>query len=191
MPTPRVRLRHAALFAAALLMLGPRVVALPSGAVLTGSTTSPGNEFSAGSVELTMNPSNALLAATGLKPGDSQSGSLVVVQSGTLLLRYAMVTTVTNPDGKGLAGQLQLGVREVGSSCATFDGLELYNGPLMSAAIGNPAKGPQAGDRQLAAATSETLCFKVSLPVSTPISYESATTVATFTFSAEQTAANS
>ena len=46
------------------------------------------------------------------------------------------------------------------------------------------------GDRTLAGATSETLCFQASLPVGTSNTFQGAATTATFTFSAEQTSNN-
>ena len=56
--------------------------------------------------------------------------------------------------------------------------------------IGNPASGADAGDRVIAAASSETLCFRLTLPIGTGNAYQGATTTTTFTFDAEQTANN-
>ena len=56
--------------------------------------------------------------------------------------------------------------------------------------VGDPTQGNQAGDRTLAAATSETLCFKASLPLATTNAYQGATSTYTFTFAAEQTSNN-
>jgi hypothetical protein len=42
----------------------------------------------------------------------------------------------------------------------------------------------------MAVNTSETLCFRVNLPLATGNGFQSATTTATFTFDAEQTANN-
>ena len=56
--------------------------------------------------------------------------------------------------------------------------------------IGNPAQGAQTGDRTLNAGASETLCFNVSLPLSTGNAYQALSTTATFAFDAEQTANN-
>ena len=50
--------------------------------------------------------------------------------------------------------------------------------------------GAQAGDRTLAGAASEVLCFQAALPSATTSTYQGATTTATFTFSAEQTQNN-
>jgi hypothetical protein len=56
--------------------------------------------------------------------------------------------------------------------------------------IGDPAQHAQSGDRTLAASANEVLCFQVELPSSTGDAYQNATTTATFTFYAEQTANN-
>ena len=70
---------------------------------------------------------------------------------------------------------------------------QLYTGDLDSTAgkiVGDNTTGAQAGDRTLAAAATEYLCFQVSLPLSTSNSFVSAATTATFTFDAEQTKNN-
>lgn len=56
--------------------------------------------------------------------------------------------------------------------------------------FGSVATGANPGDRSLAAGASEVLCFRVSLPITTPNTLQGATSDATFTFSAEQTANN-
>ena len=56
--------------------------------------------------------------------------------------------------------------------------------------LGSSAQGAQAGDRNLAAAANETLCFRVALPSGTGNAFQSATAVTTFTFDAEQTSSN-
>ena len=56
--------------------------------------------------------------------------------------------------------------------------------------MGNSAPGNQSGDRALAAADSENLCFRVSLPLSTGNAYQNSTSTVTLTFNAEQTAHN-
>ena len=62
------------------------------------------------------------------------------------------------------------------------------SGTLASLAVGSNAQGAQAGDRVPAAVTNETLCFKVTLPLSTGNAFQDLSTTVTFTFDAEQTA---
>jgi hypothetical protein len=149
-----------------------------------------GNELASGTLELTASPASAVIGLTNMAPGDTASGSLVLSNSGTLALRYTMTSSAGNADGKNLRDQLQLTVRALGSGCATFDGIQLYSGALSAAAFGNPAAGAHAGDRTLAAAGSDTLCLRATLPAGTTDAFQSAATSVTFTFSAEQTANN-
>ncbi len=98
-----------------------------------------------------------------------------------------MSTTATT----ALGTALQLTVKTQGTSCAAFDGTTIVNGvALNGAAIGNPAQGAQAGDRTLAAASNEVLCFRVILPIASGNTLQGLTSAVTFTFDAEQTANN-
>jgi hypothetical protein len=100
-----------------------------------------------------------------------------------------MATSVVT--GPALAGQLELTVRTLGTSCAAFDGTTVVTtGALSGAAIGSNAQGSQAGDRTLAGGASETLCFRATLPTSTDDTFQNTSTRVTFTFDAEQTANN-
>jgi len=159
-------------------------------AIFTSTATVGANTFTNGTIVLGASPATALLTADAMLPGDTVTGSLVVSNTGTSQLRYAMTSASTNADTKGLMNQLTLTVKTLGTSCATFDGTTLYTGTLASAAFGNPLPGAQAGDRTLDAATHETLCFAATLPLGTGNTFQGATTTATFTFDAEQTANN-
>lgn len=143
--------------------------------------------FSTGTIDLTASPST-VFTASGIFPGDSGSQTVTVANAGTGALRYALSTSATNADGLGLAAQLQLTI--TAGACPGAGG-PLYGAAALGfAAVGNPAQGAQAGDRTLAGATSEDLCFAWSLPSSTGNAYQGAATTATFTFAAEQTASN-
>ena len=78
--------------------------------------------------------------------------------------------------------------------CDNFDGTPLstsdLDGGIGGQIVGNPLQGAQAGDRVMAPGVNETLCFRVSLPLSTGNAFQAATTTATFTFDAEQTSNN-
>ena len=182
----RRRKRRAAILLAAtvcVLAIGATSFSL---AIFTDTATTTG-AFTAGSIDINTNPS-ALFTVPAIFPGDSGSASLTVSNGGTGQLRYAMTTAATNTDGKGLRDQLQLTI--LAGTCPGV-GAPLYGaGALSGALFGNPAQGAQAGDRTLAAGASEDLCFAWSLPGTTGNAYQAATTTATFTFSAEQTANN-
>ena len=159
-------------------------------AIFTSTAAVGANAFTSGTIVLGTNPATALLTTGAMMPGDTVSGSLVVSNTGTGQLRYAMTSSSTNTDTKGLMNQITLTVKTLGTSCAAFDGTTIYSGTLASAAFGNPAQGAQAGDRTVNAASSETLCFAANLPLATGNAFQGATTTATFTFNAEQTANN-
>ncbi len=159
-------------------------------AIFTSAPTLGGNAFTTGTVILGLNPTTALLTSANMMPGDTIAGALVVSNSGTGQLRYAVTSASTNADAKNLMNQITLTVKTLGTSCAVFDGTSLYTGALSAAAFGNPAAGAQAGDRVLNGAANETLCFSANLPAATGNAFQGATTTTTFTFSAEQTANN-
>lgn len=156
------------------------------------------NTFTTGTVDISTAPASALVTFSNMAPGDTVTNSLTATNSGTLPLRYAISSTATNADAKALNDQLVPTVKTVdattpGTPCDNFDGTQLYTGDLDSSAgkiIGDNVQGAQAGDRTLAAAANEILCFSVNLPLATANAFQNATTTATFTFDAEQTTNN-
>jgi hypothetical protein len=194
---PRARIA-----ATVLLVLLVLAVAMPLGrytlATFTGQRSAGPTTFSTSSIQLTLNPATAVVSYSGMMPGDSVTNSLVVTNSGQAALRYAISSSATNADAKVLKDQLTLTIRTIdattpASPCNDFDGTQLYIGDLDSTAgklVGDNTPGAQAGDRTLSTAASETLCFRAALPATTGNAFRSATTTATFTFDAEQTANN-
>jgi hypothetical protein len=181
----------------ALLIAGTAIIsvagAFSSLAVFTSQQQVAGNTFTTGTIVIGVNPASAILTDTVMMPGDTVAGSAVVSNTGTAQLRYSITGIATNPDAKGLASQLTVTIKTLGTSCAAFDGTQLYSGVVGYATtnlVGDPAQGAQPGDRTLNASASETLCFQASLPLATGNAYQGATTVMTFTFDAEQTANN-
>jgi len=172
----------------ALLLIGSLIsvgAGLSSLAIWTDTDTSTGS-FTAGTVDLAVSPAT-VLTVTGLAPGQSGSAALTVTNSGTLAVRYAMTSASTNADAKNLRDQLALTV-----STGACPGTTALFGPaaIAGAAFGDPTQGSHTGDRTLAAAAAETLCFAWSLPGSTGDSFQGSATTTTFTFAAEQTVAN-
>lgn len=174
--------------------------AVMSSALFTDSTNIGSNSFTNGTVVISTDPATTAFTASNMAPGDSVYGTVKVSNLGTLPMRYSMTSNATNADSKALASQLQMTVKSGVSTCdaAGFaGGSTLYNaGALGGLAaslniLGDPSTGQQTGDRSLAAAANETLCFRVTLPTSTSNTYQGATTTATLTFAAEQTTNNS
>ncbi len=185
-PDDRPRRRRRGVLA---LLLGLTVVSLGAGmfslAYFTDTTNSTGT-FAAGTVDISTSPT-ILFNVTGMVPGDTNTQPITVTNGGSASLRYAMTATATNV----LGSTLTLTVRTLGTSCTAFDGTSVLAATALDGAqIGNPATGGHSGDRTLAAAGSETLCFRVTLPSGTGDGLQGATSAATFTFDAEQTANN-
>ena len=183
-----------------LLLAGLAVMSLSAGqmslAIFTDQETVPAT-FSTGSIILDPVKIDALILTTSaMMPGDTVTDDVVVENDGSSQLRYAVSASTTNPDTKDLRSQLTLTVKGVdvdGITCGSFDGTSILAATVLGATttiLGSPTQGAQAGDRNLAAAANETLCFRVSLPTGTGNAYQSATAVTTFTFDAEQTSSN-
>jgi hypothetical protein len=175
--------RVAALLALALASgsLGAGALSL---AIFTDTQAVTGNAFSTGTIDIATTPASALFAVTGMFPGDVRTAAILVENTGTGALRYAITTTVAS--GAALAGQLQASVH-AGATCT---GGALYSGALAAVSVGSNAQGGHAGDRTLAGLASETLCFRVELPLATGNAFQNTSTSVTFTFDAEQTANN-
>ena len=187
------RKRHLLLLATVALAVASVSAGAFSLALFTSSATNAGNTFTTGTIVIGLSPASALITFSGMLPGDSTTGALTVTSSGTSQLRYAMTTSATNADAKALRDQMTLVIKTKDTAtagCTNFDGTQLYTGTLAAALIGDPTAGAQAGDRTLAGAASEVLCFRAALPSATGNAFQGATTTATFTFSAEQTANN-
>lgn len=174
------------------------LLSLSAWAVFTDTASVGSNTFTTGTVDISTSPASALVTYSNMAPGDTVTNSLVVTSAGSLDLRYAISSSATNADAKGLKDQLTLTIKTIdvttpATPCDNFDGTQLYTGDLDGTTgklVGDNAQGAQAGDRPLAASASETLCFRVNLPLSTGNSFQNATTTATFTFDAEQTKNN-
>jgi spore coat-associated protein N len=187
--------RHLSRILVVLLLVGVVAASLgvASNAIWTDSEDVDANVFTTGTLDISTNPTTAVVEYSDMAPGDSTGGqSLTVTNAGTLDLRYAVTMTADNTDTLSLYAELDLTIREEGTDCTTFDGNVLY-GPdlpflLTGDLIGDPTQGADAGDRTLTtAAGSEVLCFKVDLPIGAPNSVQGASTTAVFTFEAEQT----
>lgn len=190
-----MRKLYALLLAVGLMTAAPWAI---TQAVFSDSQAVGSNTFSTGTIDISTSPTSALVTYSGMAPGDKTTQSLVVSNAGSLGLRYAVTATATNADSKGLKDQLTLTIKTIdvttpASACDNFDGTQLYSGDVDSTAgnlIGDSTAGSQTGDRTLAASGSETLCFRVELPSTSGNTYQNASSTATFSFNAEQTANN-
>ncbi|MBA2382094.1 MAG: hypothetical protein H0V73_08290 [Chloroflexi bacterium] len=184
----RRKRRHgmvALLGAISLLTVGAGSISL---AQFTKSTTSTW-AFSAGTIDISTSPT-VFTAVNNMLPGDASTQALTVTNGGTGALRYALSTVATN----ALGAQLQLTIKtqdSPGPGCSAFNGTSVLAATALNGGgFGSAAQGANAGDRTLAAGANEVLCFRVSLPLTTGNTFQGASSAATFTFDAEQTANN-
>jgi len=173
------------LLASSVATIGAGAMSL---AVFTDSKASTGS-WTAGTIVLGVSPATSF-TATNIMPGDTGAAVIGVTNSGTSQLRYAMTTAATNADSKGLAAQMTLAITTGPIVAGACTGTSLYSGALSTAALGNPAQGADAGDRNVSAAATDNLCFQWTFPKASGNGFQAATTTATFTFAAEQTANN-
>jgi Camelysin metallo-endopeptidase len=181
----RRRMLVAMLLASSLATVGAGAMSL---AVFTDSKASTGT-WTTGTIILGVSPATSF-TATNIMPGDTGAAVIGVTNNGTSQLRYAMPTASTNADSKGLAAQMALVITTgpmVSNACT---GTSLYTGALSAAALGNPAQGADLGDRNVNAGATDNLCFQWTFPKASGNGFQAATTTATFTFAAEQTANN-
>ena len=171
-----------------------------SNAIWTDSQDVDANVFSTGTIDISTNPTTALVTFSGMAPGDEVTNDITVTNAGSLQLRYAVTSTTTE---NTLAAQLDLTIWDEaeegdgGTDCnSTPPANKLYGpGNLGSTTpgtnvVGDPTQGGDTGDRTLAASADEVLCFNVELPTSTGDAFQGLNTTATFVFAAEQTANN-
>jgi hypothetical protein len=174
----------ALLGAVSILTIGAGSMSL---AQFTDSATSTW-AFATGTIDVNTSPA-VLTAISNMLPGDTATQALTVSNAGTGDLRYAMSVAATNPLGTAL--QLTVKTQDGGGGCAAFTGTSVLAATTLNGAgFGSSAQGAQAGDRNIAAGATEVLCLRVSLPLTTGNALQAASSAATFTFDAEQTANN-
>ena len=167
-----------------------------SGAVLTDSDDVGTAAVQSGNVDLQTSSSSLDFDLDNAAPGDSGTvQQLTLTNSGSVELRYSMTST-TNEDT--LAGDLDLDIwlesseTTADGTCVEADvhaGTFLYRGIYGSLAttdvLGDPAQGADSGDRVLASAAAEVLCFDLTL--ASDATAQGGTSTSVFTFDSEQT----
>ncbi len=171
------------------VLLGVTTLSLGAGlfslALFTDTDTVTG-EFATGTIDIEASPTLAF-DVDPMMPGDSETAQLTIDNDGTADLRYALTATATGTLGDALV----LEIRDLGTSCAAFDGASVLAATALDGAVlGDVTQGDQGGDRPLAAQASEELCFRVSLPGTADDTLQGETSDAVFSFVAEQVANN-
>jgi hypothetical protein len=150
------------------------------------STNSNSASWTSGTIVLGVSPATVFNPGN-IFPGDTGNKDVTVSNTGTGQLRYAMTGVSTDGDVKALSGQLTLLVQA--GTCAA-PGATLYSGALSGAKFGNPAAGPNTGDRVVAAGGTDPLCFTWTFPSGSGNGFQGASTSTVFTFDGEQTVNN-
>ncbi len=184
----------AARMAAASAIIGisvAGVILATVGPVFSDTEVVSADTFEVGTLDIAASPASAALSLASMAPGDQVTGPITLSNEGSLQARYAMTLFATEDR---LASALELivkiGVTNCDNDGFAADGKVLY-GPGDAGAIGgipafgDPASGPDPGDRLLDPTTEETLCFRVRLPHSSGNSLQNASTTITVEFIAE------
>jgi spore coat-associated protein N len=168
------------------ILLSLAAVAVVSVAALGGTfanftatpTSIANNAFATGVLTMTRSGSGAILSASGMKIGDTVTGSVTITNTGTLAGAYTL--SGSNSGSSALAGQLQLTIYEDADNTGT----PVYTGTLSgfsSASLGTFA----------ATNGAHTFYFHVSLPSAgsdtADNAFQGLSTSETFTWSATQT----
>jgi hypothetical protein len=145
-----------------------------SGAVFTSSSANPSNVFTAGILTNTNNHSgSAILTASLMKPGDSQTGTVTISNTGNISGDFSVyaqkISSAPGTNGGDLYATLQLKIEDVTGTATT-----LWTGTMSSfstLSLGNLATGASKSYR-----------FTVTLPTTAPSGAMNSTTTETLTF---------
>jgi spore coat-associated protein N len=167
--------------AALAVVLAAVGITVGSGANFTASAANPGNVFTTGTLSIGNSPATALFTANALKPGDVNTGTVDITNTGSLSGDFALKTA--NPTGStALLGQLDLVVADCGAwttsapSCSTGT-TTVYSGKLAS--LTNAALGTYSGG------VKHRYKFTVTLPSSTDDTFQGKTGQIDFSWSAQ------
>jgi hypothetical protein len=168
--------------AALAVVLAAVGITVGSGANFTASAANPGNVFTTGTLLIGNSSSSALLNLTGMKPGDTQSSTVDITNTGSLDGDFVLKTA--NATGSAaLLGQMDLTVLDCGAwtvsapSCSTGT-TTVYNGKVSS--LTNSSLGNYAGGIK------HRYKFTATLPSSTDNTFQGLTAGVDFSWSATQ-----
>jgi len=180
--------------AAAGVVLVSALVLQVSSAAFTGSTSSGGNSWGAGSVSLSNDRAGAaMFTATGMVPGDTDQQCILVTYTGSIdpaapIALHAVVGDSDDGTGDGLSDDLDVvvDVGPDGSTCADLTGsAELVDGTLRAfAGPGAPLGTGWTPDASGGTDLSRPFLFTVTLGTDTPQDAQGDGATADFVWSA-------
>lgn len=145
-----------------------------------------GTTFTAGTIDLQVNGSNAITGYTTLNlatmvPGNTVAGVLTIRNNGTAPLKYTAATTASNTDTKNLRGSLEVKVTGDGSVTGSSPAATCAGSALAGTST-TLNGGLVTTGRLLAAGTTETICVQVKLADAAASALQGATTDVVLTF---------
>ncbi|MEA2277685.1 MAG: hypothetical protein QOI62_1847 [Solirubrobacteraceae bacterium] len=156
-------------------------ITVGSGASFTASAANAGNVFATGTLSIANTPGTAVFNAAGMKPGDVNTGTVDIQNTGTLSGDFKLATA-TPTGSTALLNQLDLAVADCGAwtttapTCATTT--SVYGGKV--GALTNAALGAFAGG------VKHRYRFTVTLPSTTDDTFQGKTAQVDFAWSATQ-----
>jgi len=157
-------------------------ITVGSGANFTASAANPGNVFATGSLSIGNSPSTALFSAGNLKPGDVNTGTVDVENTGTLSGTFQLATDKPTGD-TGLLGQLDVVVGDCGAWSGGSPPACSSPSPVYSGKV-DALTGSSLGT--YAAADKRRYRFTVTLPSNTDDSFQGKSAQVDFAWSATQ-----
>lgn len=172
-------------------MTGPVVIALGADrgeAAFSDDETFGLNRLASASVSVDVGPNTVVFDTTAMAPGDQFSGPIVFENSGTLPVRYALVSDV----GAGADRLLDVLEWRIWSAppsgiCGSAIGPFLFEGIIDgSQVLGDVAIGIDPGDRLIQPLTEDVLCVEVALPLGVSNAFQGTEAQVDLTLVAEQ-----
>jgi hypothetical protein len=180
-PSIRRHLVRLGISLATVITAGFGVVTAASGAMFTDTETAT-MDVSSGWVDITAGGTN-VVALSNLKPGDVFFRSMNLANAGSLGFKYTI--TAARPTGAGapLVDTILVESYKLtdGTNCTAA---KYQTGILIAASSTLTAL--QISNQLMAPASSHTVCFRFSLPISTPNAIAGKTSTVTMTIASEQ-----
>jgi spore coat-associated protein N len=112
---------------ALILLILAIVIAAASGAIFTSSSANPENTFTAGNLSHSNSrPNVAILSATGMVPGDSETGEVTITNTGDVAGRFRLdasgIADTPGPNGGRLSEVLLLKIDDTTTGAPLWEG---------------------------------------------------------------------
>lgn len=172
-------------------MTGPVVIALGAdrGQAAFGDDETFGlNRLASASVAVEVGPNTVEINATAMAPGDQFTGSMVFENTGTLPLRYALVSEAQTGVVRLLdVLEWKIWPAPLSGTCGPAVGPFLFDGFIDGTQLlGDIAIGADPGDRLIQPLKQDLLCLEVTLPIGVSNAFQGSAAQVDLTLVAEQ-----